>query len=80
MIRCMFIRKNGKAIHQLGDISRDYYNAELIYVHSEDEDNWIGHYAEGYGFINVKFAKKDCKEASEEEVKMWIKDRNSIVF
>lgn len=80
MIRRMFIRKNGKAIHQLGDISRDYYNAELIYVNSEDEDNWIGNYAEGFGFVNVKFAKKDCKEASEEEVKMWIKDRNSIVF
>lgn len=80
MIKSMFIRKNGKAIHQLGDISRDYYNAELIYVHSEDEDNWIGYYAEGFGFINVKFAKKDCKEASKEEVKMWIKDRNSIVF
>lgn len=80
MTRCMFIRKNGKAIHQLGDISRDYYNAELIYVNSEDEDNWIGNYAEGFGFVNVKFAKKDCKEASEEEVKMWIKDRNSIVF
>ena len=80
MSKYMFIRKGGKAIHKLGDISRDYYNAELIVVHSEDENNWIGNYVEGFGFIDVKFAKEDCKEASDEEVKMWSNDRDSIVF
>lgn len=78
--RYMFIRKNGKAIHQLGDISRDVLDAELIVVTSEDEKNYIGHYAEGFGFIGVKFAKEDCREAAEEEVKAWIKDRDSVKF
>lgn len=78
--RNMFLKKGGKAIHLLGDISRDVLDAELIFVHSEDENNYIGHFAEGFGFINVKFAKEDCREASDEEVKMWIKDHDSIVF
>ena len=76
----MFLRKGGKAIHKLGDISRDYYNAELIVVEKEESLNWIGHFAEGYGFIDVKFAKADCKEATDEEIKMWVKDRNCIIF
>ena len=78
--RYMFIKKGGKAIHLLGDISRDCLDAELIIVNSDDEDNWIGHYVEGFGFLNVKFAKKDCRMASDEEVKQWFKDRNSIIF
>ena len=78
--RYMFIRKGGKAIHKLGDISRNYLSAELIFVVSEDENNWIGYYVEGYGFIDVEFAKEDCRDASDEEVKRWLKDRHSIVF
>ena len=80
MARYMFLKKGGKAIHQLGDISRDVYNAELIVVDREDESNWIGHFAEGFGFVDVRFAKDDCKEATDEEVKMWLKDRDCIVF
>ena len=80
MTRYMFLKKGGKAIHQLGDISRDVYNAELIVVHGEDKSNWIGNFVEGYGFINVKFAKDDCKEATDEEIKMWLKNRDCIVF
>lgn len=78
--KLMFIRKGGKAIHQLGDLSRDYYNVELICISDEDEENWIGNYAEGYGFFNVRFAKKDCREATDEEVDMWINNPNSITF
>ena len=76
----MFLRKGGKAIHQLGDISRDVYNAELITVYDEDKDNWIGQFVEGFGFINVKFAKSDCKEATEEEIKQWFHNKDSIIF
>ena len=76
----MFLRKGGKAIHQLGDISRDVYDVELIEVYDEDGDNWIGMFAEGYGFIHVKFAKSDCREATEEEIKQWIHDRDSVKF
>lgn len=76
----MFIRQGGKAIHQLGDLSRDTYNAELICVSSEDEDSWIGNYAEGFGFYGVKFSKCDCREASEEEIEAWFKDKNQFVY
>ena len=80
MTKDMFLRKGGKAIHILGDITRDVYNAELIVVNGEDESNWIGHFAEGFGFCDVKFAKSDCKEATAEEIEMWLKDRDSIIF
>lgn len=80
MTRYMFLKKGGKAIHQLGDISRDVYNAELIIVDGEDKSNWIGRFVEGFGFINVKFAKDDCKEATDAEIEMWFKDRDCIVF
>ena len=78
--KLMFIKKGGKAIVKMGDISRDYYDVELICVSNEDENNWIGNYAEGLGFFNVKFAKEDCREASEEEVNKWIRNPESIKF
>lgn len=76
----MFIRKGGKAIHQLGDISRDYYNAELINVDSEEDEYYIGNFCEGFGFIGVKFKKSDCRKATQEEVDRWVKDHNCIEF
>lgn len=78
--KLMFIKKNGKAITEIGDLSRDCYDVELICVSNEDENNWIGNYAEGFGFFGVKFAKEDCREASDEEVSAWIKDHESVKF
>jgi len=66
----MFLKQNGKAYHQLGELTRDLFDAELIYVHSEDDDYWIGHFAEGMGFINVRFLKSDCREATDEEINL----------
>jgi len=54
-----------KAIHKLGDISRDV--PDLCYVHSEDEENYIGNWTAGFGFINVKFPKKTTRELTEKE-------------
>ena len=78
--KLMFIKKGGKAFHKMGNLSRNYYDAELICVSNEDEYNWIGNYAEGMGFFNVHFAKEDCREASDEEVDEWIKDPESFKF
>ena len=78
--KLMFIKKGGKAIHKLGDLSRDYLDAELICISNEDEQNWIGNYAEGIGFFDVHFAKEDCREATDEEVEQWIKNKESIKF
>lgn len=70
MKKFMLLKKGGKALHLLGDISRDYYDAELIYVHDETDEYYIGHFAEGFGFINVKFLKTDCRDATEEEIEI----------
>lgn len=80
--KLMFIRKGGKAKSKNGDFdfSRDYLDAELICISSEDTNNWIGNYAEGLGFFDIHFAKEDCREANEEEVAAWIKDNESIKF
>ena len=78
----MFIKKGGRATSKTGefDLSRDYLDAELICISDEDECNWIGNYAEGMGFFNVHFAKEDCRDATDEEVDEWIKNKESIKF
>lgn len=75
----MFLRKGGKAIHLLGDISRDYYDAELIIVYEETDTDYIGNFAEGFGFINVKFAKNDCRNATEDEVKLCFQGKMGTI-
>ena len=55
-----------KAIHQLGDISRD--KADLCCIHAEDENNYIGNWVTGYGFIDVKFPKSTTRDLTQEEI------------
>lgn len=77
----MFIRKGGKAMSKTGfDLSRDVFDVELICISDEDESNWIGNYAEGFGFFGVRFAKEDCRDASDDEVNAWIADHASVTF
>lgn len=45
-----------KAIHKLGDISRNEEN--LCLICEEDTENYIGSWVTGLGFFNVKFPKK----------------------
>lgn len=81
MCKAMFIKKGGKAIHKLGDLSRKVNNVELIYVYGETETAWIGRYAEGYGFINVYFSKSDCRPATSSEVEICKQGRmREIIF
>ena len=56
------------AIHKLGDISND--TPDLCYIHDEDDENFIGMWATGLGFINVKFPKTTTRELTDEE---WAK-------
>lgn len=76
----MFIRKGGRAYHKLGNVSRDCYDTELICVSDETPTDWIGNYAEGLGLFEVRFSKKDCREATEEEIEQWLHDRTSVKF
>ena len=58
-----------KAIHNLGDISRDI--PDLCYINTEDDDNYIGGWVSGFGFINVKFPKNTTRELTPEEYKKY---------
>ena len=60
-----------KAIHKLGDISRD--EEELCYIHGEDEENYIGMFVEGYGFVDVKFPKETTRKLTQEEIEKYNK-------
>lgn len=60
-----------KAIHKLGDISSD--EPDLCLIHSEDNENWIGNWVTGFGFINVKFPKISTRELTCEEIEKYNK-------
>jgi hypothetical protein len=61
----MILKGGSPAIHKTGDISRD--NDDYIRIHSEDKENYIGNFEEGFGFIDVKFNKLDCRHLTSEE-------------
>lgn len=58
-----------KANHKLGDISRE--PADICVIHSEDENNFIGNWVTGYGFINVEFPKETTRELTEGEIEEY---------
>ncbi|GIF08693.1 hypothetical protein Asi03nite_62310 [Actinoplanes siamensis] len=58
------------AFHQLaGDISRDEHHLALIT--DEDDDDFIGSWVEGAGFINVRFPKGTTRELATDEVERF---------
>jgi len=63
--KIMILKANSPAIHKLGNIGRNI--DDKIRIHSEDENNYIGNFEEGFGFINVKFNKSDCRPLTPEE-------------
>jgi len=65
MNKIMILKANSPAIHKLGDIGRNI--DDKIRIHSEDDTYYIGSFEEGYGFINVKFNKSDCRPLTQEE-------------
>jgi len=65
MNKIMMLKANSPAIHKLGNIGRNI--DDKIRIHSEDDTHYIGSFEEGYGFINVKFNKSDCRQLTLEE-------------
>jgi hypothetical protein len=63
----MVLKGGSPAIHQLGNIGRE--NDDYIRVYDETEDCYIGSFEEGFGFVDVKFRKGDCRPITEEERK-----------
>lgn len=54
-----------KAIHKLGDISRD--EPDLAWITGEDGDNWTGQWITGYGYIDVRFPKATTRDLTAAE-------------
>jgi len=65
MNKIMMLKANSPAIHKLGDIGRKC--DDKIRIHSEDDTHYIGSFEEGYGFIDVKFNKSDCRPLTQAE-------------
>ena len=65
MNKIMILKGGSPAIHMTGDIGRKC--DDKIRIHSEDDTHYIGSFEEGYGFINVKFNKSDCRLLTQEE-------------
>lgn len=64
------------AIHKLGDISRDL--GDFCEIWYEDDENWIGNWITGYGFVEVKFPKSTTRELAPEESEAQSKMRYAL--
>ena len=58
-----------KALHKLGDINSDEY--DLCFISSEDDENYIGNWITGLGFIGVKFPKETTRDLTQDEIKKY---------
>ena len=65
-----------EAHHQLGDISRDKF--DYFYVDKEYENDYIGAWLTGFGFINVRFPKATTREMTPAEA-LWL-DAHPVVI
>lgn len=68
-----------KAIHKLGDISRGCCDLCLVFDCKETEDNYVGNWVEGLGFIDVKFPKNTTRELTQEE-EDYYKDKVVVII
>lgn len=53
------------ALHKLGDISRD--EPDLAIIYGDSGDDWVGQWATGIGYINVRFPKATTRELTDGE-------------
>lgn len=54
-----------KALHKLGDISRD--QPDLCLIRDEDGDDFIGEWVTGFGYIQVRFPKATTRDLTDAE-------------
>lgn len=60
-----------KAIHKLEDISRD--EPDLCHISLECEDDYVGSWVTGIGYVNVIFPKKTTRELTVGETQKYDK-------
>ena len=58
-----------KALHQLGDISRD--EEDICRIAREDGQDYVGAWVTGFGFFDVKFPKEPTRDLTEAEVEHY---------
>lgn len=58
-----------KALHAMGDISRD--NPDLAVIYDETDDAYIGEWVTGFGFVNVHFPKATTRELTDDERRLY---------
>lgn len=63
-----------KATHKLGEISSN--EPDLCIIYKEDDENYIGNWVTGFGFVNVCFPKSTTRELTPEEIKHY----NSMTY
>lgn len=66
MNRIMVLKGGSPALHMLGNIGRA--KDDYIRVHREENGYYVGSFEEGFGFIEVRFKKDDCRMLTAEEV------------
>lgn len=54
-----------KAMHQIGDLSRD--RPDICRIDEADDWNYFGAWVSGLGFFNVAFPKETTRELTDEE-------------
>lgn len=57
------------ATHKTGDISRNI--PDLCVIGESDDENYIGNWVTGFGFVDVKFPKATTRELTVEEVEKY---------
>jgi hypothetical protein len=67
MNKMMMLKGGSPALHKLGNIGR--IEDEYIRIYKEEYKYYIGNFEEGFGFVDVKFKKEDCRSLTEEERK-----------
>jgi hypothetical protein len=77
MNKLMVLKANSPAFHVLGDIGGSEYD-EFIHIFDENKKYFIGNFEEGFGFVDVKFLKSDCRDLNEDEVEFLNKQHYAI--
>ena len=64
--RIMVLNGGSPAMHKLGNIGRK--DDSFIIITDDKDDQYIGQFAEGFGFVHVEFNKSDVRPCTKEEI------------
>lgn len=56
-----------RAVHKLGDLTRDEPDLAIVYPDQETDTDYVGEWATGYGYVMVRFPKETTRPLTEAE-------------